>query len=394
MRILFNRLISSSLLQHLNRFPCVALLGPRQAGKTTLVKMLKGNYDRESIYLDLESDEDNVKLSNAELYFNERADKLIIVDEIQRNPRLMTLMRSVIDKKRLNGRFLLLGSASPELLAKSSETLAGRIAYLELHPLVYAEVKENYHFDQLWLRGGFPDSLLQSSDYDSNRMRQQFIQAYVERELAVLGLSASSIKLKNMLRMLAHLQGQMINYSQVAGSLAVDVSTLKRYLDYFEHAFLIRRLEPFHVNLKKRLVKSPKYYIRDSGLYHTLFAIENKESLDGFPGKGSSWESFVIQEIIRRLKENVEAYFYRTHEGSELDLVLVRGTKPIAGIEVKLSNSPNITRGTTFASGDLGNMPVYVVTHSVSEDYRHNALVTVTSFENVFGYLSNLSLID
>ena len=393
METLFERLISTSLLQHLKRFPCVALLGSRQTGKTTLVKMLKDQYDRESIYLDLESDEDNVKLSNAELYFHERADKLIILDEIQRNPRLMALIRSVIDKKRINGRFLLLGSASPELLAKSSETLAGRIAYLELHPFFYEEVKGNFHYDQLWLRGGFPDSLLQPTDQDSNRMRQQFIQTYVERELAVLGLSASSIRLKNMLRMLAHLQGQMINYSQIASSLAVDVSTLKRYLDYFEHAFLIRRLEPFHVNLKKRLVKSPKCYIRDSGLYHALFAIENKEDLDGFPGKGNSWETFVIQEIIGRLKENVDAYFYRTHEGSELDLVLVRGNKAIIGIEIKLSNSPAITRGTTIASADLGNIPVYVVTHSVSEGYKHNENVMVTSFENVFSHLSNLKLI-
>jgi uncharacterized protein len=193
--------------------------------------------------------------------------------------------------------------------------------------------------------------------------------------------------------MLTHLQGQMINYSQLANSLAVDVSTLKRYLDYFESSFIIRRLEPFYVNLKKRLVKSPKCFIRDTGLYHSLCAIENKEALDGFPGKGNSWESFVIQQIIGRLKENVTTYFYRTHEGSELDLVLVRGTKPIAGIEVKLSNSPTITRGTTIASGDLGNSPVYVVTHSVSEDYKYNEHVTVTSFDNIFSHLSHLNLI-
>jgi predicted AAA+ superfamily ATPase len=391
--MLLNRAISEKVLHYLKLFPCVALLGPRQTGKTTLVKMLQDQYERESIYLDLESDEDIVKLSNAELYFDERDDKLIILDEIQRNPNLFVLIRAVIDKKRINGRFLILGSASPELLAQSSETLAGRIAYLEMHPFFYEEVRSHYHYDQLWLRGGFPDSLIQVSDESSIQIRQQFVKTYIERELAVLGLSASSIRLRNLLRMLTHVQGQLLNYSQLSGSLGIDTSTLKRYMDYFENAFLIRRLEPFHTNLKKRLVKSPKCYIRDTGVYHAVCAIENKEDLDGFPGKGYSWETFVVQQIIGSLKQNVEPYFYRTHDGSELDLVLVKGTKVVAGLEIKLSNSPTITRGTTIASEDLGNIPVYVVTHSVSEDYKHNEYVTVTSFENIFSHLSNLKLI-
>lgn len=390
----FNRLISQKVLQYLKIFPCVGITGPRQVGKTTLVQMLSDSFGKEAIYLDLESDEDQIKLSAPELYFNERKDNLIIIDEIQRNPALFILLRSVIDRYRTKGRFILLGSASPELLVQSSESLAGRIGYIELTPFIYEEVKSHYSINQLWLRGGFPEALIQDNDEISFQVRLQFVQSYVERELAILGLNVSAIRLKNLLRMITHLQGQMLNYSQLAGSLGVDVSTLKRYLDFFENAYIIRRMEPQMTNLKKRIVKSPKIYIRDTGMLHALASIADKESLDGYAGKGSSWESFVIQQIISRLKDHISVSFYRTQDGTELDLVLSKGMKPIAGIEIKLSNAPNITRGTTIASSDLGGIPVFVVTHSVAEDYPLNEQVTITSFERIFLHLERMQLLE
>jgi hypothetical protein len=387
------RKISSSLVRYLANFPCVALIGPRQVGKTTAAKMLQPQLDQETIYLDLESDEDLQKLTHAEQYFNERQDKLIIIDEIQRNPQLFPLLRSVIDRKRTNGRFIILGSASPELMAKSSETLAGRIAFLEIHPFVYPEISNKFLFDGLWLKGGFPEIFLQQDLQMSYEMRLQFIQTYMERELSILGLSASPVVLKNLLRMVAHSQAQILNYSEISKSLGVEVNTVKRYLDYFEQAFLIRRLQPFAANSRKRIIKSPKIFIRDTGILHALFNIETKEDLDGFIGKGSSWESFVIQQVIALLKPGVTPFFYRTQDGTELDLVLVQGLQPILGIEVKLSNSPAISRGTTLASQDLGNIPILLVTHSVSEDYNANANITVTSFERVFDHLRNKQLV-
>jgi len=392
--MVLNRVISSSILRYLDNFPCVALLGPRQVGKTTTVKMLQSQLKKETIYLDLESDEDIQKLIYAEQYLNERQDKLIIIDEIQRNPQLFPLLRSVIDKNRTNGRFILLGSASPELLAKSSETLAGRIAYLEMHPFVYPEISNQFIFEGLWLKGGFPNIFLQQDLALSFEMKLQFIQTYLERELPILGLSASPTILKNLLRMIAHAQAQIVNYSEFSKALGVEVNTIKRYLDYFENAFLIRRLQPYFTNSKKRIVKSPKIFIRDTGLLHTLFNIENKENLDGFIGKGSSWESFVIQQIVALLKPGVTSYFYRTQDGTELDLVLVKGVRPVLGIEIKLSNAPTLTKGLTIASQDLEGIPILVVTHSVSEDYKYNSNIKVTSFERVFDHLKTYNLLN
>jgi uncharacterized protein len=386
------RRISPAIIRYLENFPVVALLGPRQVGKTTTVKMLQSQIMKNSIYLDLESDEDAQKLTFAEQYFNERQDKLIIIDEIQRNPKLFPLLRSVIDKNRINGRFILLGSASPQLLAHSSETLAGRIAYLEIHPFVYTEISNHFTFDLLWLKGGFPEIFLKNDLELSFEMKIQFIQTYLERELPILGLSASPILLKNLLRMIAHTQAQILNYSEFAKALGIEVNTVKRYIDYFENAFLIRRLQPYFTNSKKRIIKSPKIFIRDTGILHALFNIENREDLDGYIGKGNSWESFVIQQIIAILKPEISPYFYRTQDGTELDLVLIKGIQPILGIEIKLSNAPTITKGTTIASQDLGNIPIFVVTHSVSEEYNSKDNIRITNFENIFSILKAYNL--
>jgi predicted AAA+ superfamily ATPase len=288
---------------------------------------------------------------------------------------------------------MLLGSASPELLAKSSETLAGRISYIEVNPFIYPEVSGSYSFQQLWLRGGFPTMLMTQSEEVSFANRLDFIQTYLERELPLLGLSVSPIMLRNLLRMISHVHGNIINYSDLSKSLGIDVNTVKRYLDFFENSFLIRRLQPYFVNISKRLVKSPKVYIRDSGLLHAVVGIENEEDLEGYIGKGNSWEGFVIQQIIAQLKPSVYPYYYRTQDGSELDLVLVKGLSPVLGIEIKYANAPKITKGTTVASQDLGTLPVLVVTPFATEDYELSPTTKVTDFKRLFTHLSQMKLI-
>jgi len=368
-------------MDRLKHQPALALLGSRQVGKTTLSMQLQQAVGKDSVYLDLESPADLAKLSDPEDYFLNRQDKLIILDEVQRKPELFPILRSVIDRNRAaKGRFLLLGSASPELLAKSSETLAGRIAYLELNPLLYSEVSASIDFQKLWLRGGYPDMLLAENDVISFKNRLDFIQTYLERELPLLGLRASPVLLRNLLKMLAQVHGQILNYSDISRSLGVDLNTLKRYLDFFEYSFIIRRLQPFFINISKRLVKSPKFYFRDSGILHGLSGIGNMEELESYLFKGNSWEGFVIQNVIGNLKPEISPYFYRTQDGSELDLVLVKGNVPVLGIEIKYSNAPSPSKGNTVAAQDLGDIPVLLVTPSVDEDYSLVRKKTVTSF--------------
>lgn len=366
---MFHRLLERRVLERLQDTPAVALLGPRQVGKTTLVKEIAAKHFPDAIYLDLESPSDLVKLSDAENYLLQRSHQLIIIDEVQRKPELFPILRSVIDQHRKAGRFLLLVSASPDLLLQSSESLAGRVAYLELQPLSFEEVKPDILQSQIFLRGGFPEMLLAASDASSYERRNDFIQTYIEKELPLLGLGASPVMMRNLLRMLSHIHGQIINYSEMSRSLGVHISYVKHYIDYLEHAFLIRRLQPYHVNIGKRLVKSPKIFIRDSGLLHALAGIETAEELEGYIGKGASWEGFVIQQILTYLKPSIQPYFYRTQDGTELDLVLVKGNQPILGIEVKYTNAPDVSRGMTLASTDLGNLPIWIVTPSVSESF-------------------------
>jgi uncharacterized protein len=366
---MIDRLLISELLEQVEDMPAVAVLGPRQVGKTTLMKFVESRISKDVIYLDLESNQDKSRLQDAELYLPERENNLIIIDEVQRMPELFPLLRSLIDRHRVSGRFILLGSASPELLQKSSESLAGRITYLELQPLHWGEISSSITYQQHWLRGGYPDMLLATSDKSSNRRMNDFISTYIERDLPLLGLAASPLIIRNLFSMLISVHGNLLNISDLSRSLVLSSTTVTRYLDFLENAFIIRRLQPYYVNINKRLTKSPKLFIRDSGMFHALADIANSESLTGSLLVGSSWEGYVIQQIIAQLPYNIRPYFYRTADGSELDLLLVRGGNPVLGIEIKYSNSPKLSRGNYIAQKDLGEIPLLVVTPSAG-DYK------------------------
>ncbi|MCF0051405.1 ATP-binding protein [Dyadobacter sp. LJ53] len=384
---MFDRAIESEILELILDTPVVALLGPRQAGKTTLVRKIQEKFPNPSIYLDLESNTDLIRLQDPELYLQDREDHTIIIDEIQRMPALFPLMRSLIDRKRTAGRFFLLGSASPDLLKNSSETLAGRISYLELHPLQYQEVHDDISYSSHWLRGGFPDMLLAGSDKSANRKMSDFISTYIERDLPLLGLPASPGNIRLLMNMLVSVHGNLLNVTQLANSLKMTVPTIQTYLGYLENAFLIRRLQPWFVNVSKRLVKTPKIYIRDSGMLHTLAGITTSEDLAGNIILGNSWEGYVVQQIIAWLPFDIQYYFYRTQDGAELDLVLVKGMAVKVAIEIKYSNSPALSRGYTLAQQDLGNPLLLVITPS-AEDFKLKENAFVCSIATVWDHLA------
>jgi uncharacterized protein len=383
---MIERTLINELLEQASDMPAVAVLGPRQVGKTTLVKILETHSSKKVIYLDLESNQDKNRLQDAELYLSERQNELIVIDEVQRMPELFPLLRSLIDRHRVAERFILLGSASPELLQKSSESLAGRITYLELQPLHWGEVASTVSYQQHWLRGGYPEMLLASSDKASNRRMNDFISTYIERDLPLLGMPASSVTIRNLFSMLISIHGNLLNTSDLSRSLSLSSPTVHSYLDFLENAFIIRRLQPYYVNINKRLTKSPKLFIRDSGMFHALADIADNEALMGSLLVGSSWEGYVIQQIIAQLSYNIRPYFYRTADGSELDLILVRGAKPVLGIEIKYSNSPKLSRGNYIASQDLGDIPLLVITPSAT-DFKMADNVEVCSLQTLNQHL-------
>ncbi len=336
-----------------SRFPAVAIVGPRQVGKTSLAQHLAAQMERPSVYLDLENPGDLNKLQDPELFLTPLQDYTVILDEVQRTPHLFPVLRGLIDRHRKPGRFILLGSASPDLIRDSSESLAGRIAYFELPPLNLHEVSGIADYRTHWLRGGFPESLLAGDDAASMEWREYFIQTYLERDLPTLGLSANPLLIRRLWTMLAHWNGNLLNYEALGNSLGITGATIRRYLDFFESAYLIRRIQPWFLNISKRLVKSPKVYIRDTGILHALLARTSYEQLLGYPAVGASWEAYVIQEIAAVLPPRCELCFYRTQDGTEADLVLVRGGVPEAMVEIKFSTTPAITKSMRLAAADL-----------------------------------------
>ena len=363
---MFARLIprqkSQLVCARLAQFPAVALLGPRQVGKTTLAELIAEA--RASVYLDLESVADREKLSDAGLYLSGHEDELVILDEVHRAPELFQTLRGLIDSGRHRGiragRFLLLGSASIDLLRQSGESLAGRIAYVELEPFNVLEVAGDAR-NQLWIRGGFPDSFLAESDEASAVWRENFVRTYLERDIPQLGPRVPAEMLRRFWTMLAHVQGGTLNAARLARSLAVDGKTVARYLDLLVDLLLVRRLSPFHANVGKRLVKSPKVYVRDSGIVHTLLGLDDRDAVLGHPVAGGSWEGFVLENLLGAASERVNAWFYRTAAGAEIDLVLEMPGGKLWAVEIKRGLAPRLDKGFHHAREDLEPERSFVV---------------------------------
>ena len=355
----------------LGRQPAVVLLGPRQVGKTTLALALSRK--RPSVYLDLEAPSERAKLADADLYLSAHEDKLVVLDEIQRAPDLFQTLRGLIDRGRRRGRragrFLLLGSASIDLLRQSSETLAGRVAHVELGPIDVTEVDgHRATLARLWLRGGFPESLLASDDADSLGWREDFIRTYLERDIPQFGPRIPAETLRRFWTMLAHGQGSLLNAARLAGSLGVSGQTVARYADLLVDLLLVRRLAPYHSDAGKRLVKSPKLYVRDSGIVHGLLGIGDLDALLGHPVAGGSWEGLVIETLIATAPKGSVAGFYRTTAGAEIDLVLELPGGALWAVEVKRGLAPRLERGFHNACADLEPARRFVV-YSGEERY-------------------------
>lgn len=352
---MIERSLFPALVETLADFPAVALLGPRQAGKTTLA-LTVGEAHAQSVYLDLESPSDRQKLTDPEAYLSMHEQSLVILDEVQKMPALFQTLRGLIDRGRraghAHGRFLLLGSASGELLRQSGESLAGRIAYLELPPLQVLELDAATQ-DTLWLRGGFPNSFLASSANKSLVWRQNLISTYLERDIPSYGARIPAETLRRLWTMLAHQQGGLLDVSQLGKNLMIDAKTVHRYLDMFVDLMLLRRLQPWHSNVGKRLVKSPKLYVRDSGLVHALLGISTLEALLSHPVLGNSWEGFAIETLLNAAPLNTNRGFYRTSNGAEVDLLLEIPGAGVWAIEIKRGANSKPRRGFYTACDDL-----------------------------------------
>ncbi len=379
--MMIERRLLPILRRRLEEEPAVVLLGPRQTGKTTLSLAL--GKPRGALYLDLESEQDRGKLVEAELYLSDHTGKLVILDEIHRAPGLFPVLRGLIDRARRgttkHGLYLLLGSASLDLLKQAGETLAGRVSYLELGPFDVLEVGATAaDLDRLWLRGGFPESFLAPSNARSLRWRLDFIRAYLERDIPQFGPRIAAETLRRFWAMLAHHQGGMLNVAQLARNLGVDAKTAASYIDLLADLLLVRRLPPWHANVGKRLVKSPKVYVRDSGLVHALLSVGDKETLLSHPVVGASWEGFVIENLLAVAPEGVQGHFYRSSGGAEVDLVLSFPEGHLWAVEIKRSLAPRIDRGFHAACADLNPARRFVV-YPGEESYAAGSETQVVS---------------
>ncbi|OGA25748.1 MAG: ATPase [Betaproteobacteria bacterium RIFCSPLOWO2_02_FULL_65_24] len=359
---MIRRQLEAVLLASLRRFPVVGLVGARQVGKTTLGRAVADRVGG-ALYLDLERPSDAARLADPELYLELQAERLVVIDEIQRNPALFPVLRSLVDARRRNGRFLVLGSASPDLSRQASESLAGRIVYHELAPFTLDEIGSRGRpaLMALWSRGGFPQSYLAASDAQSVEWREAFIDTHLQRDLPALGVRIPAASLRRFWEMLAHFHGQLWNASKIAASLGVSAPTAKHYLDTLQDTFMVRALVPFAPNLKKRLVKSPKIYLRDSGLLHALLRIGDVDRVLGHPVAGASWEGWVIEQALAAAGDRSGACFYRTAAGAEIDLVIERHDGQRLAFEIKLGSAPAPTRGFWSALSDLKPGAAFVV---------------------------------
>ncbi|MFN8438422.1 MAG: ATP-binding protein [Cytophagales bacterium] len=357
--------------------PAVAILGARQVGKTTLAKQAAEVLDKDYIYLDLESGQDLAKLNeDPETFLDYYKDKLVIIDEVQVMPLLFTRLRSIIDRHRVNGRFLLLGSASPHLVKGVSESLAGRVSYLDLNPFRLSELYPDFSMQKHWYRGGFPRAILANSDTEFQDWAAGFVRSYVERDLSHLfGYNLNPELNRKLWLMLAHVHSGIFNAEELARSLGVTAPVASRYTDFLAGAFLVYKIMPWYSNNGKRLVKAPKIYLKDSGLLHHLHRINTYEDLQHHPIVGASWEGYVIEQVMYHKPVDLDVYYYRTHSGTEVDLVLVRGNTPVSSIEIKYSNAPKVSKGFYVGIEDLGTHKNYVITPSSDTYPIKNALV-------------------
>lgn len=355
---MIERKVQHTIRQLLDEFSAVGVLGPRQVGKTTLAEAIADSVQPTPLYLNLESPTDQAKLSDPEAYFELHTDKLIVLDEIQRVPELFAILRGVIDRRRRQGQktgqFLILGSASLDLLKQSSESLAGRIAYQELTGLTVLEANAPADQNKLWLRGGFPDSFLAQTDLASLRWRLNFISTYLERDVPQIGPRIPAVTLRALWTMLAHNQGGQLNMAQLGNNLSLSAPTAKRYVELLDDLLLVRTLRPWSGNLGKRLVKAPKVYIRDSGITHALLNLTTLDDLMGHPVVGASWEGFVIENLLSCLPIGMTPWFYRTAAGAEIDVVIEQNTQQKIAIEIKRSSAPTLSKGFYAGCADIG----------------------------------------
>lgn len=383
---MFQRKSALEIRHQLGLSPAVAILGARQIGKTTLAKQIAAEFP-DSIYLDLENAQARAKLDQADVFFEANRHRLMVLDEIQNAPELFSTMRGEIDADRRPGRFLILGSASFKLL-QQSQSLAGRLALVDMAPLLLSEVHQSFEDIQtLWVRGGFPGSYTAPQDDASWLWRDAFVRHFLHTDLPALGINVEPELMRRFWRMVAHLHGQLFNASSIAASLGVSSPTVTRYLDHLVQSLMLRRLEPYHANLGKRLVKSPKIYVRDSGLLHYLLGMRNVHDLMGHPNTGASWEGFCIEQICNHLPTGASVSFYRTAAGAELDVVVETG-RETTGFEIKFSSAPKVSKGFWQACEDIGVHKAYVMA-PVQEGWAMAKDVQVVSPLDIPMLLSN-----
>ncbi len=372
---MIKRLSNLSLL--LKEFPVVVITGPRQVGKTTLARQAAAQKRKPVIYLDMELESDRRKLFDMESFFSSHRDKLVVIDEAQLMPVIFSALRPEVDALRKPGRFLLTGSADPAMIKAVAESLAGRVAYMELTPFMLNEVMPSYTMQRHWFRGGYPNAFLAKTDEAFHRWMENYIETFIQRDLRVLfGSGLSPVVTRNIWSMIAHHNGGILNAENFSRALGITGPTVKRYLQFLEAAFLIRQVPPWFANSGKRLVKAPKLFIRDSGVLHHLTHISSANSLAGNLVIGSSWEGYVTEEIIRHLPSGMNAFFYRTHNGAEIDLVVVKNNKPLYAIEIKNSKAPALSDGFYHALADIKTSKNYLI-YTGEDEYvtQHKVIV-------------------
>lgn len=392
------RAIMNELRYRLRHNPVVGLLGARQVGKTTLARDVADSLPS-SVYLDLESPEDAAKLGDgrglgdAPSFFARNKGNLVVLDEIHRVPEIFAILRGVVDRGRRagrgNGQFLVLGSASPELLRQSSETLAGRISYLEMGGFSALEVMRRRSVGSLWLRGGFPRSLLARSEDLSLTWREDFIRTYLERDIPQFGFRIPAVRLRRLWTMLAHCQGEQANASMLGGNLEVGGKTIAHYLDILEGMLLVRRLPAWRGNAKRRVMKSPRVYVRDSGLVHRLLSVTDAEELNAHRVVGKSWEGFVIENLLSAAPSGASPFYYRASGGAEIDLLLKLSERALWAVEIKKGIAPKLSRGFHQACADVGASRKFVV-YGGDDDYPAANGTMVTSLPSLMRRLRKL----